>query len=226
MLILNRLMPLGKCSARLLVALGLAGVAVVAPLAPSAVAVPDGAGDAAVAGAVAGTSEARIDYEFQWQETGYWCGPAATRMALTGRGYFYSQGAIANALGTTTEGTSSVYEITRVLNDFGDTQFYETRMIPGTWATDEEIALLRSDVRYDIANGYPIVANVVGTAVDVDGNSHTYSGGHYLAVVGYRDDGNAVRIADSAVVGANPTGSYWMSTERLAHWIGLRGYSA
>jgi hypothetical protein len=188
-------------------------MATVATLAPST-----------IDSAAAAPSESTIRYEFQWQETGYWCGPAATRIALTGRGRHYSQSSIANALGTTTDGTSSAHETTRVLNDLGKTSFYETKMIPGIWATDSEIARLKNDVLYDIPRGYPIVANVVGTAVDTDGDTHSYSGGHYLAVVGYRDNGNTVKIADSA--DANRVGWYWMSTTRLAHWVAMRGYSA
>jgi len=165
-----------------------------------------------------------LDYQFQWQETGYWCGPAATRNALTARGYYNSQSDLAGRLGTTVDGTSSSSEITRVLNEVGQTSFYETKVIPGQSATSDEIARLKSDVLYDIPRGFPLVANIVGQAVDTDGDSHSYWGGHYLAVVGYSDDGNTVKIADSA--DANGYGWYWMSTARLADWIAMRGYSA
>jgi hypothetical protein len=165
-----------------------------------------------------------LAYEFQWQQNGYYCGPAATRIALTARGYYYTQGYIAGQLGTTVNGTNSAAETTRVLNGLGNTGFYETKWIPGSSATQAEINRLQWDMVYDIDRGYPIVANIVGTAVDTDGDAHSYSGGHFLTVIGYADDGWTAKIADPA--DANGYGWYSMTTVRLAHWIGLRGYSA
>jgi hypothetical protein len=67
-----------------------------------------------------------------------------------------------------------------------------------------------------------VVANVAGTATDTKGTSHSYGGGHYIAVHGYRDNGRQVEIADSA----NPkTAHYWIDTTDLAHWMATRGYS-
>ncbi|MFF3394769.1 C39 family peptidase [Streptomyces sp. NPDC002669] len=165
-----------------------------------------------------------LNYQFQWQENYYYCGPAATRIALTGRGQYYSQNYIAGQLGTTTNGTNSAADTTRVLNSLGRTGFYETKWIPGNMATPAEISRLRWDLVYDIDRNYPIVANVVGTAVDTDGDAHSYPGGHYLAVVGYSNDGASAKLADPA--DANGYGWYWMETTRLAHWIAARGYSA
>lgn len=48
--------------------------------------------------------------------------------------------------------------------------------------------------------------------------------GHYLVITGYSEDGNLVKVADSA--DANGVGWYWMETTRMAHWIAARGYSA
>lgn len=173
--------------------------------------------------AVAATSKV-LNYEFQWQQTGYWCGPAATRIALTGRGYYYSQSYLAGQLGTTTAGTNSAADTTRVLNNLGRTGFYETKWIPGQSATQWEINRLQWDIVYDIDRGYPIVANIVGSAMDTDGDWHTYNGGHYLTIVGYSNNGWTVKLADPA--DANGYGWYWMDTTRLAHWIAARGYSA
>lgn len=186
---------------------------------------------AAVLGAVAVTpvravaaSTAVLNYQFQWQQNGYYCGPAATRIALSARGYVYSQDYLAGQLGTTVNGTNSAADTTRVLNSLGSTGFYETKWIPGSTATQDEINRLQWDVVYDIDRNYPIVANVVGSAVDTDGDVHSYSGGHYLTVVGYSDNGWTVKLADPA--DANGYGWYWMTTTRLAIWIAERGYSA
>ncbi|MBV1855563.1 C39 family peptidase [Catellatospora tritici] len=182
------------------------------------------ASTASALGAATPASAGELGYEFQWQQNGYYCGPAATRIALTARGYYYTQDYIASQLGTTTNGTNSAADTTRVLNSLGGTGFYETKWIPGNSATQAEINRLQWDVVYDIDRNYPLVVNVVGSAMDTDGDWHTYSGGHYLAVTGYSNDGWTVKIADSA--DANGYGWYWMSTDRLAHWIALRGYSA
>ncbi len=172
----------------------------------------------------AAAASRQLGYEFQWQQNGYYCGPAATRIALTARGRYYSQDYIAQQLGMTTNGTNSAYDATRVLNNLGSTSFYETKMIPGYSATQAEVNRLHWDMVYDVDRNYPIVANVVGTAMDTDGDWHSYWGGHYLTVVGYSNDGWTAKIADPA--DANGYGWYWMSTTRLAHWIALRGYSA
>jgi len=165
-----------------------------------------------------------LGYQFQWQQNGYYCAPAATRIALTARGYYYTQDYIASRLGTTTAGTNSALDTTRVLNALGNTGFYETKWIPGNSATQAEINRLQWDVVFDIDRGYPLVVNVVGTAMDTDGDWHTYWGGHYMTVVGYTDGGWTVKLADPA--DANGYGWYWMTTTRLAHWIAARGYSA
>ena len=180
-----------------------------------------------VSGATASASiptEKVLSYQFQWQANGYYCGPAAVRIALTARGYTYSQSTLAAALGTTTNGTNSAADTTRVLNNKGNTSFYETKWIPGSYATSTEKARLKYDVTYDIPRGYPLVVNIVGTAVDTDGDAHSYSGGHYMTVVGYNNSGDIVKLADPA--DANGYGWYWMTTNRLADWIALRGYSA
>ncbi|CRK57116.1 hypothetical protein [Alloactinosynnema sp. L-07] len=178
-----------------------------------------------VTAAPAGAATSKVlNYQFQWQENYYFCGPAATRMALTARGKYFTQSYIAGRLGTTTNGTNSAADTTRVLNNLGATAFYETKWIPGQSATQAEINRLQWDVVYDIDRNYPIVANVVGSAMDTDGDWHTYSGGHYLTIVGYSNNGWTVKLADSA--DANGYGWYWMDTTRMAHWIAARGYSA
>ncbi|GAB3330515.1 hypothetical protein GCM10027452_03620 [Micromonospora halotolerans] len=68
-----------------------------------------------------------------------------------------------------------------------------------------------------------VVANTVGSATDTDGGWHSFPGGHYITVVGYKDDGRTVRIAGSANVA---TASYGMTTIDLANWMATHGYSA
>ncbi|MFU8876484.1 C39 family peptidase, partial [Micromonospora sp. SL4-19] len=82
---------------------------------------------------------------------------------------------------------------------------------------------LRTDIVRAVDDGRAVVANIAGTTTDTDGNTHSFEGGHYISVVGYRDGGKTVTIADSA----NPnTASYQISVDNLANWIATRGYSA
>jgi Peptidase_C39 like family len=165
-----------------------------------------------------------LNYQFQWQINGYYCAPAATRIAMTARGLYPSQSDLAGQLGTTVSGTNSANDTTRVLNGAGHTAFYKSRFILGNSATQAEIDRLKADVLNAVGKGFPIVANIAGDATDTEGHAHSYPGGHYLTVVGYTDGGQTVKIADPA--DAYGRGSYLMPTQRLAHWIALRGYSA
>ena len=174
------------------------------------------------AAAPAPPSSKVLDYEYQAQPNFYWCGPAATRIALTARGKNPAQDYLAGKLGTTVNGTNSAEDTTRVLNSAGDTDFYRTREIPGSSATPTEMDRLQADVVRAITNGYPVVVNVVGGATDTAGGWHAYDGGHYMTVVGYTDDGRTVKVADPA--NANVS-SYWVTTINMANWMAQRGYS-
>ena len=166
-----------------------------------------------------------LKYQFQLQPNYYFCGPAATRIALTAVGHAVSQDEAAAMLGTTTSGTNSAIDTTRVLNHVlghGRT-VYQTREIPAYPATPAQAAQLQTDVLTTVGGGRAIVANIAGHVTDTAGAVHAYEGGHYLTVVGYRDGGRTVKIADPA----NPSGdgTYWLSTPKLADWISSRGYS-
>ena len=165
-----------------------------------------------------------LDYQFQTQINGWFCGPAATRIALTVRGEQPSQDEVAGDLGTTTNGTNSANDTTRVLNDVIGTDFYRTTELSGGAASPAQMDQLQADVVHAVTNGYAVVANIAGSATDVDGGWHSYPGGHYLTVVGYRDNGRTVKIADPAIPGDDS--NYWMTTIDLANWVATRGYSS
>ena len=48
---------------------------------------------------------------------------------------------------------------------------------------------LRADIVRTVDDGRAVVANIAGTSTDTDGNAHSFEGGHYISVVGYRDGG-------------------------------------
>ncbi|GAA2186300.1 hypothetical protein GCM10009848_19070 [Micromonospora lupini] len=163
-----------------------------------------------------------LDYDYEAQNTYYNCGPAATRNALSASGIDRTQEELGAELGTTEMGTNSAEDTTRVLNAEVKGSPYRTRMFEGA-PSPAQMDRLQADVVKAITDGRGVVANVVGDATDTDGGWHSYGGGHYIAVVGYKDNGRTVRIADSA----NPADpSYWITTIDLANWIASRGYSA
>lgn len=165
-----------------------------------------------------------VQHDFQLQPNYYYCGPAATRIALSVDGHAADMDEVATKLGTTTDGTNSAEDITRVLNSVIGGDKYKTTAIPGPVAKPEEVDKLKADIVRAINEGRAVVANIAGTAADIEGGSHSFPGGHYLTVVGYSDQGKTVEIADPA----NPVGNvtYKMSTDVLANWIATRGYSA
>lgn len=158
-------------------------------------------------------------YDYARQENGYFCAPAAVRIALTATGQNPDQGALATRLKTTVNGTDSIAEPTRVMNEIvGD--WYHSETIPTGNVSPAQIDKLRADVRKTIESHHVIVANIVGGATDTAGQTHTYAGGHYLNVVGF--GGDIVIVADAA---APDTPRYEMTTAGLAQWIATRGYS-
>ena len=201
-------------------ALAAAGIAVTAP----ALAGPAAAKAApSLTTAKKPAKDKELRYQYKAQENYYYCGPAAARIAASANGHTPSQDDMARKLGTTTGGTNSAEDTTRVLNATVKGDPYRTRMIPGGAATPAQMDRLQADVVAAITDGRGVVVNVAGSATDTDGGWHSFPGGHYVAVVGYQDEGRLVKIADSA----NPaTASYWMSTIALANWAATRGYSA
>lgn len=211
--------------AGLLVAGGVvAGPAVAAQAAPSAGSSHLAAASTADRGGERGDrsgGDRVLNTRYERQPNFYYCGPAATRIALTAQGHDLSQDEVARKLGTTEAGTNSAEDTTRVLNELVGKDKYKTTAIESAKAERAQIDKLRDDVRATVDDNRAVVANIKGTASDVDGLTHSYEGGHYVTVVGYRDGGDTVRIADPWYEGQE----YWMSTETLAHWIAERGYS-
>ncbi|SCL27722.1 Peptidase_C39 like family protein [Micromonospora rhizosphaerae] len=162
-----------------------------------------------------------LEHAYQRQPNSYFCAPAATRIALSTQGKVLSQKEIANKLGTTRAGTASANDTTRVLNEVTGGG-YETTQINGPEAQPEQVDKLRADVVEAIDTKRGVVANTMGTGVDVDGKRHSFPGGHYVSIVGYRDGGDTLEIADPY----GRTNHYWMSDEKVATWVAERGYSS
>jgi Peptidase_C39 like family len=165
-----------------------------------------------------------LNIDFQYQQTGYWCGPAATRIALSARISPPSQQQLANELPTTTNGTDWIGQVTRVLNNHLGTGWYETKEMPNDPPTQAQRDLLWRDVVLDIDNNYPIVANIVAPAGNHPPGYPNYTIYHYFTVIGYDSSDMTVLIADPA--GFAPTATYWLTFNQLATLIPPKGYSA
>ena len=179
------------------------------------------AGPAAAQGNhVTARKELRVNY--QPQPNYYWCGPAAARNALTAMGHNITMASLAHTMGTTEAGTNSANDITAALNKVTGGHKYQTTELAKPTISAKQANTLKRDIVTTIDDNRAVVANVAGTATDTDGTTHSYEGGHYIAVHGYRNNGQQVEIADSA----DPnTAHYWIDTTNLANWIATRGYS-
>lgn len=170
-----------------------------------------------------GNSSKELNANYQAQPNYYYCAPASTQIALSADGHNVSQDDLANQLGTTTNGTNSAEDTTRVLNSVTGGNAYKTTSIPGQTATPDQVNQFQADVKNALDNNRAVVANIAGTATDTDGATHSYEGGHYLSVIGYRNGGTEVKISDPA---SPDKPSYWMNTADMANWIATRGYSS
>jgi hypothetical protein len=170
------------------------------------------------------TGVKNLRFSYQEQPNVYYCGPAATRIALTAHGTAPSQQQVANKLGTTQAGTDSVNDVTRVLNQTYGKNTYKTTEIPGESANPKQVQRLKTNLTNAINHQRVPVINVIGTATDTNGGNHSFPTGHYLTVVGYAANGDQVKIADPwQPVG---DGTYTMTTSKLANWAATRGYTA
>lgn len=164
-----------------------------------------------------------LEIDYQVQETGYWCGPAATRIALSARGVYRSQADLAAELGTHVGGTDWIGQVTRVLG--GYVGWYETKEMPNDPPTQAQKDLLWRDIVLDINNGYPIVANIVAPPGNQPpGYPPDQTIYHYFTVIGYDDVNRTVLIADPASFSGNQI--YWLTFDQLASLIPPKGYSA
>lgn len=166
-----------------------------------------------------------LDVTYEVQSTGYWCGPTATKIALSGRIAAPSQQALANQLHTTTNGTDWIGQVTGVLNANLHATWYLTRELPNDPPTPAQRDQLWRDIRRSIDNGFPLVANIVAPPTNhppgYPSNQTIY---HYFTIIGYNVDTRQVYIADPANFGGNQ--KYWLAFDQVATLIPPKGYAA
>lgn len=166
-----------------------------------------------------------LEVDYQVQETGYWCGPAATRIALSARLAPPSQTDLAAQLGTTENGTDDISQITGVLNANLGGSDYESKYMPDDPPSQEQKDLLWQDVVGGIDNNLPLVTNIVAPPGNQPpGYPSDQTIYHYFTVIGYDDANSTVLIADPASFSGNQI--YWLSFDQLASLIPPKGYAA
>ncbi|MBB3666357.1 MULTISPECIES: C39 family peptidase [Prauserella salsuginis group] len=167
--------------------------------------------------------EVTLDVDYQVQETSYWCGPAATRIALSAKGVQRSQADLAAELGTHTGGTDHISQVTSVMNNY--VGGYATTEMPNDPPTQAQKDRLWNDIVTDINAGDAIVANIVAPPGNQPpGYPSDQTIYHYFTVVGYDDRNGTVQIADPASFSGYQM--YWLSFDQLASLIPPKGYSS
>ena len=174
----------------------------------------------------------RYDHSIVPQETGFWCGPAATQVVLNSRGIFVAERDLALSIGTHTGGTDYVGLIERDLDRRVPDAGYASVYMPNDPPTQSQRDKLWVDLVRSIDAGWGVIMNWVAPPSNyprgVKGSPNPQYGWgrtvyHYVAAMGYDDNPNAraVWIADS---GFRPFG-YWCSFDQVATLIPPKGYT-
>lgn len=156
-----------------------------------------------------------VPYEYVRQATQSWCSAASSFIALSSRRN-PTQAGLARRLGL--EGGSGLQDplrIAAVLNErlglTGAAHRYVFRQPPAGTLKER----LRMRVVASINAGYAVVINMDRVAGD------TYSAGHYVAIVGYRD--GQYKIADPDEPTRN---GVWFSADKVVAWNKLNRFTA
>lgn len=171
--------------------------------------------------AASSTSRVWLETDYQAQQTGYWCGPAAARHALTALGMHPSQASLASLLNTDGGGTDSVNNIAHGLNHY--TNGYKAVLTPSDPMSKAVRHRFWDRIRHSIDNGRPVVVNILVYAGSDAAPSHYPNKTiyHYVTISGYDTEGyNKVRVVDSAF--GKPR--YWLEFRDMARLVAQKGY--
>jgi hypothetical protein len=172
------------------------------------------------------TKSLTVDY--QAQKTGYWCGPAAARIALSSQTKkLPDQAALATEIGTTTNGTDHISQVVDGLNKrlAGTGTQYVTRDWADRPLTSAMTQQLWSDTLRNIDDGKAMVANIVAPPGNQPpGYPSSQTIYHYVTIVGYNTEDKTVHISDPARFSGKE--EYWLSLDKVASLIQPRGYAA
>ncbi|MEV6230933.1 C39 family peptidase [Saccharopolyspora shandongensis] len=196
-----------------------------APAAPPAPAAPADQGAPAPAPLPVTKS---VDVDYQAQQTSYWCGPTAARIALSSKtDALPDQGEMAAELGTTENGTDTIGQVVDGLNKHlaGTGTQYVARDWSDRPLTPEMTEQLWSDTVRNVADGKAMVANIVAAPGNQPpGYPSSQTIYHYVAIVGYNAADKTVHISDPARFSGIE--DYWLSLDQIASLIQPKGYAA
>ncbi|MCG5452683.1 C39 family peptidase, partial [Micromonospora hortensis] len=120
-----------------------------------------------------GHGERELGVRYEAQPNFYYCGPAATRNALSVQGKNINVDDMAKEMGTTEAGTNSINDITPVLNkETGKNDAYRSVEISTPDADATQTDKLRADIVKTVDDGRAVVANIAGTSPDTHGVTH------------------------------------------------------
>lgn len=141
------------------------------------------------------------------QEKSYYCGPATTKQTVHFiNGSSSTQGTIASAIGTTTDG-SNLFDMVNYINN---EQSHHDYLI----INNPDEPLIQSIAEYAVRNDSP----AIGRLKIAKGGNWAYSSvGHFLNVSGYSDYGRKIRITDPYIGWVQPSssGSYYVTSNEF-----------
>jgi len=171
-------------------------------------------------------SQQRVAQEKFWD-----CGPASTQIVLQGAGVDMSEDQLIRELGTNEGGTNTVEQALPVLNRATKGR-YAAVWMPNDPPSKEQRDMLWANIRDSIDAGYGCVLNFEVPSSNFPrgtrgSTSPAYRGAkiwHYVACMGYADDGPGGKHVWIADPGFQPFG-YWMSLEQAATAIPPHAYA-
>ena len=177
------------------------------------------------------------DQSFVTQQE-YWdCGPASGQLCLNTQGQTVSEGDLILAMGTTTNGTNSIDDVARGLNQYDPEGAYQGFWMPTDPPTRELIDTMRQYIFRTIKMGrrgcvanfvvppsnYPkAVPKADKSLPGADAPNPAYGPGqiwHYVAILGIDEDDDTALIVDP---GFQPP-EYWCKITALASYVTPHG---
>lgn len=184
---------------------------------------------------VSSVTEKMLEYDHSQQRVAqekFWdCGPASTQIVLQAAGVEMSEDQLIRELGTTTDGTNTVEQALPVLNRMTDGQ-YKAVWMPHDPPSQREQDTLWENIKGSIDAGFGVVLNFEvpssnfprGTRGSVSPQYRGAKVWHYVACMGYADDGPGGKHIWIADPGFQPFG-YWMSLHQAATAIPPHAYA-
>lgn len=161
---------------------------------------------------------------FQTQETTYWCGPAATSMALNTIGYETTQSQMADLLGTTENGTGAGAGVANAMNAIAEGSKYTFYW---EWHQPWDVSTIQGKIVNAISYGNPVVVNTAESPGDCYINGHDTGSPlyHFGVVSAFYNYGETVTYEDPAY---GRFEGFWQTqtigVEKISKAAGGRGY--